>query len=117
MGHKKCLISTCLKGVVILIRFIQIQKDAIFQVLHYFSKMHFYFFVIVVSFSLVSSSPTHAAHASGVAPSQHVMTKNEKYLGRKKRAFWNLPINVNEWLYNNDDFYDDLIYSASHYHN
>ena len=79
--------------------------------------MHFYFFVIVVSFSLVTSAPTHAAHASGKAPSQQVMTKHEKYLGRKKRAFWNLPINVNEWLYNNDDFYDDLIYSASHYHN
>ena len=115
MGHKKCLISTCLKGVVILIRFIQIQKDAIFQVLHYFSKMHFYFFVIVVSFSLVTSSPTHVAHAGGKSPSQQV--KNEKYRGRKKRAFWNLPINVNEWLYNNDDFYDDFIYSASHYHN
>ena len=80
--------------------------------------MHFYFCVIFVLLSIFTTGirgtprPTHhhrAAHAAG--------QRNDKYLERKKRAFWNLPINVNEWLYNNDDFYDDLIYSASHYHN
>lgn len=76
--------------------------------------MHFYFSVIVVLLSIVTTGvcclPTHqSAYAAG--------QQNDKYLKRKKRAFWNLPINVNEWLYNNDDFYDDLIYSTSHTHN
>ena len=76
--------------------------------------MHFYFCVIFVLLSILTTgvrgTPAHqAAHSTG--------QRNDKYLERKKRAFWNLPINVNEWLYNNDDFYDDLIYSASHYHN
>ena len=76
--------------------------------------MHFYFSVIIIWLSIVTIGvcglPTHqSTHATG--------QRNDKYLERKKRAFWNLPINVNEWLYNNDDFYDDLIYSVSHTHN
>ena len=70
--------------------------------------MHFYFSVIFVLLNIVTTgvcgTPTHQPTYAGGRP------KNEKNLERKKRAFWNLPINVNEWLYNNDDFYDDLIY-------
>ena len=78
--------------------------------------MHFYFSVIFVFWSIVTvcGSPPSKQEASNAAAKQPI---NEKYLLRKKRAFLNLPINVNEWLYNNDAFYDDLIYSASHAHN
>ena len=111
------MIPTSLKDVVILTDLFRYKKVQYFNLCIIFRiEMYFYFSVIVILSSIVTGSPSQAAHAGGPPLSEEV-SNNDKYIERKKRAFWNLPINVNEWLYNNDDFYDDLIYSSSHTHN